>query len=264
MKLFYRKSGNGKPLIILHGLFGISDNWAALAKLWSAYFTVYAVDLRNHGQSPHGNEWNYKVMSEDIIELLSDEKLTDVTIIGHSMGGKVAMRLAIDYPLAISKLIVVDIAPRQSLPTNSEVIDALQQVDLNKLTSRKDAEEILRPLLREEGTIQFLLKNLFWSAGPLTGKDQPDGEKRLEWRFNLDVISKNIHEVYAATLPDGVCETNTLFIRGSKSQYIMPEDEASIALQFPNSEIVTIPDAGHWVHADQPFPVYEAVMKFAL
>lgn len=255
MKLFFRKSGSGRPLIILHGLFGISDNWAALAKLWSQYFTVYAVDLRNHGQSPHSDEWDYKVMSEDIIELMGDEKLNDVVLLGHSMGGKVGMRLAIDYPTALFKLIVVDIAPRQSLPNNSEVVRALGLVDLNKITSRKDAEEILRPLLHEEGTIQFLLKNLFW-------KDQDDGGKKLDWRFNLDVISRNLYEVYAATLPDPICETETLFIRGSKSQYIMPEDEASIAHTFPNASVVTIDDAGHWVHADQPFPVYEAVMKF--
>ncbi len=264
MKLFHRKSGTGRPLIILHGLFGISDNWAALAKLWSQYFTVYAVDLRNHGQSPHSDEWNYTAMAEDIIELMGDEKLNDVILLGHSMGGKVGMRLAIDYPTSLSKLIVVDIAPRQSLPNNSEVVRALEQVDLNKINSRKGAEEILRPLLHEEGTIQFLLKNLFWSEGPRTGKEQADGEKSLQWRFNLDVISKNLDEVYAATLPDPVCETETLFIRGSKSQYIMPEDEASITRMFPNSSVVTIEDAGHWVHADQPFPVYEAVMKFAL
>ncbi|HTF02683.1 MAG TPA: alpha/beta fold hydrolase, partial [Bacteroidia bacterium] len=133
MKLFFRKAGTGKPLIILHGLFGISDNWAALSKLWSQYFTVYTVDLRNHGQSPHNEEWNYKAMSEDIIELIGDEKLHDVTVLGHSMGGKVAMRLAIDYPMALSKMIVADIAPRQYAPNNTEVIQALNKVNLDEV-----------------------------------------------------------------------------------------------------------------------------------
>jgi esterase len=257
MKLFFRKSGSGRPLIILHGLFGISDNWAALAKLWSEHFTVYAVDLRNHGQSPHSEEWNYSVMAEDIIGLMGDEKLSDVVLLGHSMGGKAGMRLAIDYPTALSKLIVVDIAPRQSLPNNSEVVRALQQVDMDKINSRKEAEAILRPLLHDEGTIQFLLKNLFW-------KELPGGEKKLDWRFNLDVISRKIDEVYAATLPDPVCETETLFIRGSKSPYIMPEDEVGIARTFPNSSIASVEGAGHWVHADKPGEVYSLVTQFAL
>ncbi len=255
VKLFFRKSGSGKPLIILHGLFGISDNWAALSKLWSGNFTVYAVDLRNHGQSPHSEEWNYKVMANDIIELMGDEKLSDIAILGHSMGGKVAMRLAIDYPMAVSKLIVVDIAPKQYPPHNQDVVNALKKVDLDKIQSRKEAEEILREDLHEEGTIQFLLKNLHW-------KENAAGEKSLAWRFNLDVIGENLHEVYAATLPPLTCNTEALFIRGEKSQYVMQEDEADIKVLFPNSTIVTIPDAGHWVHADQPFPVFEAVLRF--
>jgi esterase len=255
VKLFFRKSGTGKPLIILHGLFGISDNWAALAKLWSEYFTVYAVDLRNHGQSPHSDEWNYEVMSNDIIELMGDEKLNDVCILGHSMGGKVAMKLAIDYPMAISKMIVVDIGPKKYPPHNTEVVNALKKVDLDKIQSRKDAEAILRADLHEEGTIQFLLKNLHW-------KEIPGAEKLLAWRFNLPVIDSHLNEVYTATLPTATCDTETLFIRGGKSDYVLPEDETEIKALFPNSQILTIPDAGHWVHADQPFPVFEAVMKF--
>lgn len=255
MKLFFRKSGSGKPLIILHGLFGISDNWAALAKLWSQYFTVYAVDLRNHGQSPHSNEWNYTVMAEDIIELMGDEKLQDVTIVGHSMGGKVAMRLAIDYPMALSKMIVIDIAPRQYAPHHSDVLTALKKVNPASLESRKQAEVILREDLHDEGTIQFLLKNLYW-------KETEHGDKTLAWRFNLDVIAREIQQVNVATMPPLICETESLFIRGGKSQYILAEDEADIRVQFPNSQIITIDGAGHWVHAEQPFPVYEAVLQF--
>lgn len=244
-------------MIILHGLFGISDNWAALSKMWSSYFTVYAVDLRNHGQSPHSDEWSYEFMASDIYELIDDEKLRDVTLLGHSMGGKTGMRVAIDFPNALSKLIVVDIAPKQYPSNNSEVIAALNKVNPGNLLSRKEAELILREHLHDEGTIQFLLKNLHW-------KEIPGGEKKLDWRFNLGVITRELKEVNAATLPPLMCPVETLFIRGEKSEYIMPEDEADITMVFPNSTIVTIPDAGHWVHADQPLAVYEEVLKFAL
>jgi esterase len=255
MKLFYRKSGNGRPLIILHGLFGISDNWAALARQWAERFTVYAVDLRNHGQSPHSDEWNYNVMADDIIELLGDERLHDVILLGHSMGGKTAMRLALDFPQAISKLIVSDIAPRQTPENNRYVVDALLKVHPEKCTSRKEAEEILRKENLDNGTIQFLLKNLFW-------KEYEDGTKHLDWRFNLPVISKNLTIVSEATNSPAPCNLETLFVRGSRSNYINAEDEKEIAAVFPHSKIVTIEDAGHWVHADKPKEMFEVVMDF--
>ncbi len=256
MNLFFRKSGEGKPLIILHGLFGISDNWSALAKLWSEHYTVYAVDLRNHGQSPHSDEWNYSVMAEDVLSLIGNEKLNNITILGHSMGGKVAMRLAIDYPLAVSRLIVSDIAPRKYLPQNREVVDALLKVDLAHVHSRKDAEKILSEELRDTGTIQFLLKNLYW-------KEQIGGEKRLAWRFNLNVIASALDEILEPTLPNPTCETDSLFIRGSNSNYIEKNDDAEIAKIFPNSSIVTVENAGHWVHADQPMEMQRLVQDFS-
>lgn len=256
MKLFFRKSGSGHPLIVLHGLFGISDNWAALAKQWSEHFTVYTVDLRNHGQSPHSEDWNYALMAEDILELIGDEKLNNVTILGHSMGGKVAMKLAIEYPMAVTKLIVSDIAPRVYPPQNKDVVNALLSVNIEQISSRKDAEQVLAGTLSDNGTIQFLLKNLFW-------KEQISGEKKLSWRFNLDVISRKLNEVNQPTLPDPVCDTDTLFIRGSRSPYILEEDESEIKMLFPNSSVVTIQNAGHWVHADQPQAMFQAVMEFA-
>lgn len=254
MKLFFRKSGSGQPLVILHGLFGISDNWAALAKQWSEQFTVYTVDLRNHGQSPHAEEWNYAVMAEDLLELFGDERLSNVTLLGHSMGGKVAMRLALDYPMAVSKLIVSDIAPKFYPENNRHVVEALLKVNPSQLHSRKEAEAILSSELKDNGTVQFLLKNLFW-------RENADGSKHLDWRFNLDVISRKLAEVGEATDSPAPCEVETLFIRGDRSHYILPEDEAKIKSIFPNSEIITIANAGHWVHADNPKAMYEAVMK---
>lgn len=256
MKLFHRTSGTGRPLLILHGLFGISDNWASLARQWAEQFTVYAIDLRNHGQSPHSEEWNYRVMSEDVAELIRDYKLKDVAIIGHSMGGKTAMRLTLDHPELVSRLIVSDIAPRAAGENQRDVVEALLRVQPERLASRKEAEAILSERIRDNGTLQFLLKNLYWKE---TG-----GEKKLSWRFNLDVISRNLDVVAEATNSPSPCFTDTLFIRGERSAYINAEDETEIAYVFPNSEIVTIPGAGHWVHADQPQLFYQAVNRFLL
>jgi esterase len=255
MKLFFRKSGSGKPLIILHGLFGISDNWAALSKLWSGYFTVYAVDLRNHGQSPHSDEWNYTAMADDILELICDEKLTEVTVLGHSMGGKVAMRLALDFPQALSKLIVSDIGPKKYPENNRNVVDALLKVQPEKLENRKQAEEILKQDISDNGTVQFLLKNLYW-------QEDPNG-KHLAWRFNLPVIAKNLQAVSEATDKPAPCNIDALFVRGEKSNYIALEDQPEIKRIFPHADFLTVPDSGHWVHADQPLAMFEAVMNFS-
>lgn len=257
MQLFYRTQGTGRPLVVLHGLFGISDNWAALAKRWANDFTVYTLDLRNHGQSPHSDEWSYTAMADDVIEFFGTERLHDIVLLGHSMGGKTAMRLALDYPMAISKLIVADIAPRVYPVGQQDVVAALLAVELEKLESRKDAEVILRAHLKDEGTIQFLLKNLYW-------REFKDGTKKLDWRFNLDVISKNMHIVAEPTETPAPCEIETLFIRGAKSNYVTDEDAATLPSIFPHSSLITIPDAGHWVHAEQPEAFYNAVLNFAV
>lgn len=254
MKLFHRKSGTGKPLFILHGLFGISDNWASLAKRWAEYYTVYAIDLRNHGQSPHDEEWNYTVMSEDVIELMNDEGLKQVALIGHSMGGKTAMRLALDHPERLAHLVVSDIAPRASTHNQRNVVDALLAVNPNRLAARKDAEAILGQYLHDEGTKQFLLKNLYWKEN--------GSEKILDWRFNLEVISNNLDEVVAATDSPSPCYVDSLFVRGERSNYITADDETEISYIFPNSRVETIANAGHWIHADQPVAFFEAVNQF--
>ncbi len=257
MNLFFRKSGSGQPLIILHGLFGISDNWATLAKQLSDHFTVYAVDLRNHGQSPHSDQWKYWIMSEDVLELIETEKLKDVILLGHSMGGKVAMYLTLDSPQLISKLIVCDIAPKKYPVSNQDVVDALLKVHPEKRASRKEAEDILAKDLKDNGTVQFLLKNLYWN-------ELADGTKKLDWRFNLPVISKNLAAVSEATDEPAGSDIQTLFIRGEKSNYITKEDEAEINRVFPRAMIKTIPGGGHWVHADKPEDLFNAVMQFCL
>lgn len=257
MELFYRKSGAGQPLIILHGLFGISDNWATLAKQLSAHFTVYAVDLRNHGQSPHSDHWKYWIMAEDVLELIEKEKLKNVILLGHSMGGKVGMYLTLDSPQLISKLIVCDIAPKKYPVGNQDVVDALLKVHPEKLSSRKEAEAILAKNIKDNGTIQFLLKNLYH-------KEEADGTSHLDWRFNLPVISKNLAAVSEATDEPAPSDIQTLFIRGEKSDYITKEDEKEIQRIFPRSTIKTIVGAGHWVHADKPEELFNAVMQFCM
>jgi esterase len=255
MNLFFRKSGSGQPLIILHGLFGISDNWATLAKKLSEHFTVYAVDLRNHGQSPHSDQWKYWIMAEDVRELIENEKLKDVILLGHSMGGKVAMYLALDSPELISRLVVSDIAPKKYPIHNQDVVNALLKVHPEKLASRKEAEEILSKEIKDSGTVQFLLKNLYH-------KEMADGSTHLDWRFNLPVISKNLAVVSEATDEPAGSDVPALFINGEKSNYVTKEDEADIKRVFPRAMIKTIPGAGHWVHADKPDEFFDAVMQF--
>lgn len=252
MKLYYRKLGQGQPLIILHGLFGQSDNWNSLAKQFSENgFEVYTVDQRNHGLSPHDDVWNYKSMSEDILELINDNQLQNVILLGHSMGGKTVMQFAIDHPQYIDKLIVVDIAPKYYPQHHQSVLNALQAVDFSVVKTRREVEDILSQYLTDFGTKQFLLKNIYWKY---------DGT--LSWRFNLNVIAQQIENVGEATPVDNVCDVPTLFLRGEKSHYILDEDIDMIQEIFPRTMLETIKDAGHWVHAENPIAFFECVMNF--
>jgi len=252
MQLFYRKIGSGQPLIILHGLFGQSDNWNSLAKQFSEQgFEVYIVDQRNHGLSPHSDEWNYKSMSDDILELINSLQLKNVVLLGHSMGGKTVMQFALEHEHILDKLIVVDIAPKYYPLHHQSVLEALQAIDFKIVKTRREAEDILGKHITDFGTKQFLLKNIYW-------KD--DGE--LAWRFNLKVIIENIENIGEATPAENSCNTPTLFIRGEKSNYILNEDLKLIQELFPRSILETIHDAGHWVHAEKPKAFFDCVIDF--
>jgi pimeloyl-ACP methyl ester carboxylesterase len=253
MKLAFRKYGFGKPLLILHGLFGQSDNWNTLAKNFSdKNFEVFTIDLRNHGLSPHSEEWSYELMANDIMEFIKDNNLQQPVIIGHSMGGKVAMTFALNFDGIIDKLIVVDIAPVKYPAHHQEVLIALNAVDFNKLHSRKEVEDILAKSITDFGTRQFLLKNIYWENSI---------ENKMNWRFNLKVISKNYDEILSEVTHKSSF-VNTLFIRGEKSNYILDNHIASINERFPNAKLIGIPNAGHWVHAEQPKLFYDEVIKF--
>lgn len=250
MNLFFRKYGEGQPLFILHGLFGSSDNWNTIAKKYGERFTTYIIDLRNHGQSPHHEEWNYSVMANDVIELMDAEGIEKVSIMGHSMGGKVAMFVTGKIPSRINTLIVSDIGIRYYRPHHTEIISALNDLDLNTIHSRKDAEQYMASRIPDLGVRQFLLKNLYWK------------DDKLAWRFNLDVISSSIESV-GEKLPDNVLFTGkTLFIRGGNSSYIVESDYPGIKNHFPNAEFVTIEGAGHWLHAEKPAEYLEITLKF--
>ena len=251
LELAYKKYGNHpRNLIILHGLFGTLDNWHTLATQFSASFTVWTIDQRNHGKSPHSDEFNYHVMSQDLADFMQQHSIEKADIIGHSMGGKTAMQFSFDFPEKISKLIIADISPRAYGPSHNELIDALHDMDLSRITRRSDAEEMLSHKIKEPATIQFLLKNLTREENAYT------------WKMNLPAITKNYETIIGAVDDDKTFSGPTLFIRGGKSTYILAEDEAQIKKQFPNTEIKTIANSGHWVHAEAPKEFYEVVTDF--
>jgi pimeloyl-ACP methyl ester carboxylesterase len=254
VNLYYRKLGKGKPLFILHGLFGSSDNWQTLAKRFAEHFEVYLIDQRNHGLSFHSDEWTYADMSEDILNLTRTCGLEKIYLLGHSMGGKAAMHFAMQHADKLEKLIVVDISPRYYPVHHQSILDALYTLDLSKITSRKEAESELSQKIKNPGELQFLLKNLYW-------KDAQN--KELAWRFNLAVIKNNIEivgEAQDASL--NPVRISSLFIKGEKSNYIGESDVPVILKSFPNSKIETIPDAGHWVQAEKPSLFYESCLDF--
>jgi len=253
MKLAYREFGQGQPLIILHGLFGQSDNWNTLAKGFSEKgFHVYTIDQRNHGLSPHSDVWNYEVMADDLNMFINNHKLVDPILLGHSMGGKTVMFFELKYTGVASKIIIADISPRAYEPHHMDVLAALNAVDFSVIKTRKEAEAILNNYITDFGTKQFLLKNIYWR----------DAENNImDWRFNLKVISKNINAIGVA-LTSGESYVPTLVIRGEKSNYVNENDLNDFEKHFPNYKLETILDSGHWIHAEKPKEFFERVMNF--
>jgi len=252
MILNHKIYGAGKPLIILHGLFGSLDNWASMAKQLSEYFMVICMDLRNHGNSPHDDEWNYDVMASDVKETMQTLGIEKTNIAGHSMGGKTAISFAELFPESIQKLMVIDIAPRYYEPHHQEILTALFSIDFQKVTTRKEAEKKLSESIKDLATRQFLLKNLFWK-----------NSSALAWRFNLEVLANNI-EIVGTKTPKTkvVIQTPTLFVKGELSNYINHKDEEEIQAIFPNSQLITVKNAGHWIHAEKPFELFECFNTF--
>jgi pimeloyl-ACP methyl ester carboxylesterase len=251
MKLFFRESGDGAPVVILHGLFGSSDNWFTLAKKLAEKNKVYLLDLRNHGNSFHAEEFNYQVMAQDVLNFLEEHKIKQPVIIGHSMGGKVAMTIALNIPENLNKLIVADISPAEYPLRHDNIVEALREVDLEKVSSRQDAEKQLSVNISDIGVRQFLLKNLTRNK-----------EGGYSWKLNLPVIDKNIDKVGEAMDAKKQFEKPTLFIKGENSRYIREQDHELISQLFPNHIFKEIKDAGHWVHAEQPEAFLKIVEDF--
>ena len=250
MKLHYKKIGDGEPLLILHGLFGSADNWGSLAKRFATNNTVYLVDLRNHGRSPHSNVMNYESMADDVYELIINEKINQPILLGHSMGGKVSLKFTDKYPQILKKLIVADIGIKSYPMHHDVIIRGLKNVNLNVISSRKEAHDALAEFVTELGIQQFLLKNLYWIE-----------KGKLAWRMNLEVIIDNIHEILTEIKVQGN-KTETLFLRGELSNYILEEDIAQLKKSMPNSSVKTIKNVGHWLHAENPTEFYELVTSF--
>jgi pimeloyl-ACP methyl ester carboxylesterase len=250
MELFYREVGEGPPMVILHGLFGSSDNWFTQAKMFGEHYHVYLVDQRNHGQSPHSDEHDYTLLAEDLKKFLKDRKIENPIIIGHSMGGKTAMNFALGYPELLSALVVVDIAPKSYPVRHDTIIDGLRALDLTQINSRKEADEALAEHIAEFEVRQFLLKNL--------QRKQGGG---FDWKINLKVLDENIEKMGEGLQYSGSFDKPTLFIRGQKSNYILEEDYDRIHEIFENATIVSL-DASHWVQAEKPQEFVDTVLAF--
>lgn len=253
MELFYRSYGNGQPLIILHGLYGISDNWVNYARKLSDKFKIYIPDLRNHGQSGHSIHFNYDVMTEDINEFIETHEIKNPVLMGHSMGGKVAMKFALDYPDIVSKLIVIDMSMRKYQLRNfhSNIINAMLDIDFAKIKSRNEVENFLSKYINDERIRLFVMKNLHRTE-----------KQSFSWRINLNAIIDNLDYIFEEITSDNVFYGKTLFIRGEHSDYIKEEDYTEMKKYFPNSELKTISNAGHWVQADNPDEFFETLSEF--
>jgi pimeloyl-ACP methyl ester carboxylesterase len=253
MELFYREYGEGQVVIILHGLLGISDNWVGFArKLAHDGCRVLIPDQRNHGQSPHNPVFNYYALTDDLAEFVETHKLEKPVIIGHSMGGKVAMRYTLENPNVVSRIVIVDTSLRTYFKFNYHLrlIDAMLSVDFSKATAREDVGRMLAEKIDDKRLVQFLLKNLYHK------------EKRLlAWRPNLQAISYHIESMYDGVFYSTRFEKPALFIRGGNSDYVLEEDYQAIYQNFPEAVITTIENGTHWVHADAPDEFYRRVHK---
>jgi len=251
MQLHYQRFGEGAPLLILHGLFGSLDNWQTVSRLLGESYQAISVDLRNHGRSPHSEAFGYEVMAEDLLELMTSRKLPKISLLGHSMGGKLAMHFALNHPELVEKLIVVDMAPREYPPLHADIFKALLSVDLTQFRERHEVESALAPAIPQMAVRNWLLKNI--------GRDDQGG---LKWKMNLPVIHRNYSALNQAIPPGKSFPGPVLFIKGGQSDYIQESDIPLILPLFPRTTFKTITGAGHWVHAEAPEALVTFVKRF--
>lgn len=252
MELYSRIEGEGEPLLIIHGFLGMSDNWKTLGSQFAQQgYQVHLLDMRNHGKSPHDEEFTYEAMVRDVYEYCTIHQLGKINLLGHSMGGKIAMLFATTYPERVKKLIIADIGPKYYPPHHQTILRGLNAIDFSVKPSRVAVEATLTEYVRDFGTRQFLLKNLYWV--------EPG---QLGFRFNLDVFNRKIETIGNALPFENHFDAPTLFLRGDKSDYISDPDFETIHHHFPNAEIKTVNNAGHWLHAENPADFYEMVLGY--
>jgi pimeloyl-ACP methyl ester carboxylesterase len=251
MKLAFEVVGKGDPLVILHGLLGSADNWHSMSRRLGAHYQVFALDLRNHGRSPHSDILDYDVMVADVREFMEQQALRRIMLLGHSLGGKVAIQFAIDYSEQVDRLVIVDIAPKPYEPSQRYLLKAMRALDLTRYKSFADVAAALAPKVSSESLRQFLLKNL-----------TRDEKGRLRWKIHLEAIDQNYDKLLRGLSPERSFNKPTLFIRGGRSNYIEDDDGRLIRQMFPQAEIATLPEAGHWVHVDAPDEFFQTVVNF--
>lgn len=244
--------GAGKPLVILHGFLGMSDNWKTLGTQYSENgFQVHLIDQRNHGRSFHSEDFNYDILADDLKTYFDRHQLEQAIVLGHSMGGKTAMQFACDFPVQTEKLIVADIAPKYYPPHHQYILDGLSSLDFDQISSRGAADTELSKHITEFGIRQFLLKNLYWIE-----------KGTLAFRFNLDVLSNRMEEIGENISTTASYNGPTLFLKGDKSEYVTASDFERIKRHFSKAQIETIDNAGHWLHAENPKQFFEKSLKF--
>lgn len=253
MRLHYQVLGDGFPLLVLHGFLGSSDNWRSASKRLVNCFKVFSLDLRNHGASPHSETMDYAVMSQDLIEFMDEHKLPSAFLLGHSMGGKVAMQCALNFPNRVKKLIVVDIAPTAYEPSHRPILNAALSLDLKTYKSFGEVDDALAAVIPPVAIRQLLLKNV-----------KRDADGHLTWKIHLDAIARNYDKLTTAIVAGQKFHHPTCFIRGGQSNYIRENDLPTIREIFPQAEIKTIPDAGHWVHVDAAEEFSKVVAGFLM
>jgi esterase len=257
MQLHYQTFGSTSahayPLVLLHGLFGSGDNWGTIAKHFSQHYQVISVDLRNHGRSPHSDSQSYTDMTDDLLALCNTLGLDRIHLLGHSMGGKVAMQFATDHPDKIEKLMVVDIAPRAYTDEHTHLMDAMLAVDLTFMQSRSEVDKALSNAIPQAMVRQFLLMNLV--------KSDRNSDAQLTWRINLSALKSDYPQLLQAVCEEARYDKPCLFIRGKQSDYVQNQDIALIQTYFPQAQFVDLP-TGHWVHAEQPQAFIAAVERF--
>lgn len=264
MELFFRKDGQGMPIVIVHGLYGSSDNWINIGKRLAEKHTVYMLDQRNHGRSPFSESHTYNDLRDDLEAFFEQHQIDKAILLGHSMGGKVAMWFAADFPEKIEKLVIADIAPKDYMLLKEDsqfylhqnILLAMQEIDFTQIKSRNDVDDFMAEKIDDPRIRQFLLKNV--------AKDKET--KLYKWRVNAEVLYDHLDEIVSGVnqnwLDDRTPITSypVIFIRGMLSKYILPEDEILIKEIYPDAKIVDIPEAGHWLHTEQPQKFMEAVM----